>query len=249
MLVKELETALPSNEEAAILIQKILKNKDFLSKKSIWIFGGDGWAYDIGFGGLDHVMASLEDVNILVFDTEVYSNTGGQVSKATQTGSVAKFAFDGKSAKKKDLAAIAMSYGHVYVAQVAMGADYNQCIKSFVEAESYAGPSIIIAYAPCIAHGIKRGLGFAPFEQKRAVDAGYWNLFRFDPRLKFEGKNPFLLDSPSPSLNYRDFIMNEGRYTSLAESDPERAKRLFAAAETQAKNKYEHLLKLSKSNN
>ncbi len=249
VLVKELETALPSNEEAAILIQKILKNKDFLSKKSIWIFGGDGWAYDIGFGGLDHVMASLEDVNILVFDTEVYSNTGGQVSKATQTGSVAKFASDGKSAKKKDLAAIAMSYGHVYVAQVAMGADYNQCIKSFVEAESYAGPSIIIAYAPCIAHGIKRGLGFAPFEQKRAVDAGYWNLFRFDPRLKFEGKNPFLLDSPSPSLNYRDFIMNEGRYTSLAESDPERAKRLFAAAETQAKNKYEHLLKLSKSNN
>lgn len=246
-LIKELENTLLDDEVSYKLAQKILKSRDHLSKKSIWIFGGDGWAYDIGFGGLDHVIASLENVNILVFDTEVYSNTGGQASKATQTGSVAKFASAGKTAKKKDLAAIAMSYGHVYVAQVAMGADYNQCVKAFVEAESYAGPSIIIAYAPCIAHGIKGGLGFAPAEQKRAVESGYWNLFRFDPRLKAEGKNPFLLDGKAPTLRYRDFIMNEGRYNSLATADPERAEKLFLAAESQAKSKYEHLLKLSQA--
>ncbi len=173
----------------------------------MWIFGGDGWAYDIGFGGLDHVIASGENVNILVFDTEVYSNTGGQASKATPVGSVAQFAAAGKATKKKDLAGIAMSYGYVYVAQVAMGADYNQCIKAFTEAESYNGPSIIIAYAPCINHGIKGGMGISQAEEKKAVAAGYWNNFRFDPRKADNGENPFTLDSKAPTASYRDFIM------------------------------------------
>lgn len=216
-----------------------------MSKKSVWIFGGDGWAYDIGFGGLDHVIASGENVNILVFDTEVYSNTGGQASKSTPVGSMAQFAAAGKSVKKKDLAAIAMSYGYVYVAQVAMGANYNQCMKAFIEAESYNGPSIIIAYAPCINHGIKGGMGTAPMEEKKAVESGYWNLFRFDPRLKLDNKNPFLLDSKAPSLNYRDFIMNEVRYSALERTNPARAEKLFTVAEKQSRDKYEHLLKLS----
>ena len=224
---------------------EILKDKEYLSKKSVWIFGGDGWAYDIGFGGLDHVLASGEDVNVLVFDTEVYSNTGGQSSKATPTGAIAKFAAAGKEVKKKDLAAIAMSYGYVYVAQVAQGADYNQCMKAFVEAGSYNGPSIVIAYAPCINHGIKGGMSIAQTEEKRAVQAGYWHLFRYDPRLVAEGKNGFQLDSKEPSESYEQFIMNEVRYNSLARSNPERAKELFKKAEENAKKKYQHLVELA----
>jgi pyruvate-ferredoxin/flavodoxin oxidoreductase len=225
--------------------KEILKDRDFLSKKSQWIFGGDGWAYDIGFGGLDHVIASGQDVNILVFDTEVYSNTGGQSSKATPTGAIAQFAAAGKDVKKKDLAQIAMSYGYVYVAQIAMGADYNQTIKALIEAESYNGPSIIIAYAPCINHGIKGGMAVAQTEEKNAVAAGYWNMFRFDPRLAEEGKNPFILDSKAPSASYQDFIRNEVRYSSLIRQNPERAEELFAKAEKNAMAKYAHLQKLA----
>ena len=201
-------------------------------------------AYDIGFGGLDHVLASGQDVNILVFDTEVYSNTGGQSSKSTPTGAIAQFAAAGKEVKKKDLAQIAMSYGYVYVAQVAMGADYNQTIKAFIEAESYNGPSLIIAYAPCINHGIKGGMTLAQTEEKSAVTSGYWNNFRYDPRLAEDGKNPFQLDSKAPSTSYRYFLMNEVRYSSLARQNPERAEKLFSQAEKNAQQKYEHLLKL-----
>jgi len=233
-MIKELEACGCGNEEAVT----ILKNKDFAAKKSQWILGGDGWAYDIGFGGVDHVLASGQDVNILVFDTEVYSNTGGQSSKATPTGAIAQFAAAGKEVKKKDLAAIAMSYGYVYVAQIAQGADYNQCVKAFVEAENYPGPSIIIAYAPCINHGIKAGMGSAQTEEKRAVESGYWHLFRFDPRLAKEGKNPFQLDSKEPSASYQDFILSEVRYNRLSRSNPERAKMLFEKAEKDAKEKY-----------
>ena len=226
---------------------EILSKKDYLSKKSCWVFGGDGWAYDIGFGGLDHVIASGEDVNILVFDTEVYSNTGGQASKATPTGAIAQFAAAGKTVKKKDLAAIAMSYGYVYVAQCAMGADYNQTIKAMVEAESYHGPSLVICYAPCINHGIKTGMSTAQTEEKKAVEAGYWNNFRYDPRLALEGKNPFILDSKAPTASYRDFIMGEVRYNSLARQNPERAEKLFAAAEENAKEHYEKLAARAKA--
>ena len=225
--------------------KEILKSKDYLAKKSVWILGGDGWAYDIGFGGLDHVIASGQDVNILVFDTEVYSNTGGQSSKSTPTGAIAQFAAAGKEVKKKDLAAIAMSYGYVYTAQVSMGADYNQCLKAFVEAESYHGPSLIIAYAPCINHGIKGGMVQAQAEEKRAVQAGYWHLFRYDPRLKAEGKNPFHLDSKAPTAAYKDFIMNEVRYNALARSNPNRAEALFDKAEEAAAEKYARLAAMS----
>ena len=231
---------------ACTLAQEILAEKDYLAKKSIWIFGGDGWAYDIGFGGLDHVIASGEDVNILVFDTEVYSNTGGQSSKSTPTGAIAQFAAAGKEVKKKDLAAIAMSYGYVYVAQVGQGSDYNQCIKAFNEAESYNGPSIVIAYAPCINHGIKAGMGKAQARTKEAVASGYWHLFRYDPRLALEGKNPFQLDSKAPQESYIDFIKGEVRYSSLERSFPDRADRLFDKAEKVAKEKYTHLQRLSK---
>ena len=223
----------------------VLADKEYLSKKSCWIFGGDGWAYDIGFGGVDHVLASGEDVNILVFDTEVYSNTGGQSSKATPTGAIAQFAAAGKEVKKKDLAAIAMSYGYVYVAQVAQGANQAQLLKALLEAESYHGPSLIIAYAPCINHGIKGGMSIAQTEEKKAVDAGYWHLFRFDPRLALDGKNPFQLDSKAPTMDYEDFIMGEVRYNSLARSNPERAKELFAKAKKNAEEKYAHLVKLA----
>ncbi len=247
-LIEKLESIADCDCEAGQLAKKTLIDKDCLAKKSMWIFGGDGWAYDIGFGGLDHVIASGKNVNILVFDTEVYSNTGGQASKATPVGSVAQFAAAGKSVKKKDLAAIAMSYGYVYVAQVAMGADFNQCIKAFTEAESYNGPSIIIAYAPCINHGIKGGMSIAQLEEEKAVKAGYWNCFRFDPRLADEGKNPFTLDSKAPTESYRDFIMGEVRYNSLTRSFPERAEKLFAEAEEGAAKKYEHLVALSKQN-
>ncbi|MBE5969065.1 MAG: pyruvate:ferredoxin (flavodoxin) oxidoreductase [Lachnospiraceae bacterium] len=223
----------------------ILKQKEYLSKKSQWILGGDGWAYDIGFGGLDHVIASGQDVNILVFDTEVYSNTGGQSSKATPAGATAQFAAGGKEIKKKDLAQIAMSYGYVYVAQISMGADMNQCIKAFVEAESYNGPSIIIAYAPCINHGIKGGMSVSQLEEKSAVTSGYWNLLRYDPRLKEEGKNPFVLDSKEPTTAYQDFLNNEVRYTALVRQFPERAKELFAKSEADAKGRYEYLKALA----
>ena len=231
--------------EACTLASQILKDKDYLAKKSMWILGGDGWAYDIGFGGLDHALASGEDINVLVFDTEVYSNTGGQASKSTPCGSVAQFAATGKATKKKDLAGIAMTYGYVYVAQVAMGADMNQCIKAFSEAESYHGPSIILAYAPCINHGIKGGMGVSQVEEKKAVAAGYWHNFRFDPRRADEGQNPFQLDSKAPTASYRDFIMGEVRYNSLTRSFPERAEKLFANAEKYAVEKYERLKKMA----
>ena len=230
---------------ACTLASQILKDKDYLAKKSMWILGGDGWAYDIGFGGLDHALASGEDINVLVFDTEVYSNTGGQASKSTPCGSVAQFAATGKATKKKDLAGIAMTYGYVYVAQVAMGADMNQCIKAFSEAESYHGPSIILAYAPCINHGIKGGMGVSQVEEKKAVAAGYWHNFRFDPRRADEGQNPFQLDSKAPSASYRDFIMGEVRYNSLTRSFPDRAEKLFANAEKYAVEKYERLKKMA----
>ena len=219
----------------------ILKNKDFLAKKSQWIFGGDGWAYDIGFGGVDHVLASGKDVNILVFDTEVYSNTGGQASKSTNTGAVAQFAAGGKDVKKKDLAAIAMSYGYVYVAQVAMGADYAQTLKAITEAEAYPGPSLVIAYSPCIAHGIKVGMSKTQTEEKQAVESGYWNNFRYNP----SADKKFTLDSKAPKLeNYKDFLLGEVRYSSLAMKNPDRAAALFEKNEADAKAKYDHLAKL-----
>ena len=224
---------------------EILAEKNYLSKKSIWIFGGDGWAYDIGFGGLDHVIASGEDVNIMVFDTEVYSNTGGQASKASNIGQVAQFAAAGKAIGKKNLAEIAMSYGYVYVAQIAMGADMNQTIKAMVEAESYHGPSIIIGYAPCEMHGVKGGMTNCQSEMKRAVAAGYWQMFRYNPALKAEGKNPLTIDSKEPTEGYVDFIKSETRYSRLAQQFPERAETLFAKAENAAKEKYERLVKLS----
>ena len=228
------------------LKDKILAEKDYLAKKSVWIFGGDGWAYDIGFGGLDHVLASGADVNIMVFDTEVYSNTGGQASKASQIGQVAQFAAAGKATKKKDLANIAMSYGYIYVAQVAMGADMNQTIKAMAEAEAYHGPSLIIGYAPCEMHGVKGGMGNCQSEMKRAVEAGYWQMFRFNPELKAEGKNPLTIDSKPPVASYIDFIKSETRYSRLEQAFPERAQVLFTEAEEQAKAKYERLTKLAK---
>ena len=239
-LVAKLEELNPDCD----VCKNVVKNRDFLNKKSQWIFGGDGWAYDIGFGGVDHVLASGKDVNILVFDTEVYSNTGGQSSKSTPVGAVAQFAAGGKDVKKKDMAAIAMSYGYIYVAQVAMGADYNQCIKAITEAENYPGPSIVIAYAPCINHGIKAGMGKAQQEEKDAVAAGYWHLFRFDPRKKEEGKNPFMLDSKQPTADYQEFLKKEVRYTSLMLQNPERAEELFKKAEQEAEEKYQHLKSL-----
>ena len=221
--------------------KEILKNKDFLAKKSQWIFGGDGWAYDIGFGGVDHVLASGQDVNIMVFDTEVYSNTGGQSSKATPTGAIAQFAAAGKEVKKKDLASIAMSYGYVYVAQIAMGADFNQTVKAITEAESYPGPSLIIAYAPCINHGIKMGMSKAQTEEELAVKSGYWHNFRYNPAA--EG-NKFTLDSKAPTESYRDFLNGEVRYNALVRANPERAEELFTKSEEAAKARYEYLNKL-----
>ena len=230
--------------EAANLVKELLTDADYLAKKSFWAFGGDGWAYDIGFGGLDHAIASGEDINILVFDTEVYSNTGGQSSKSTPTGAIAQFAAAGKEVKKKDLASIAMSYGYVYVAQIAQGADYNQCIKAFNEAESYHGPSIIIAYAPCINHGIRGGMGISQTEEKKAVAAGYWNLFRYDPRKIGTEESAFSLDSKAPTADYKEFIQGEVRYSSLMRANPARAEELFAKAEDNAKSRLEYLEKL-----
>ena len=224
----------------------IVKNKDFLAKKSQWIFGGDGWAYDIGFGGVDHVLASGEDINIMVFDTEVYSNTGGQSSKATKTGATAQFAAGGKETKKKDLASMAMSYGYVYVAQIAMGGDFNQTVKAIAEAEAYPGPSLIIAYAPCINHGIKKGMSKAQTEEQLAVQTGYWHCFRFNPALAAEGKSAFTLDSKAPSGDYQEFLNGEVRYNSLKRANPAKAERLFGKNEQEAKDRYTYLNKLVK---
>ena len=229
---------------ACKLAAEILKDKEYLVKKSVWIFGGDGWAYDIGYGGLDHVIASGEDVNIFVFDTEVYSNTGGQASKSSNIGQVAQFAAAGKNQPKKSLAEIAMQYGYVYVAQVAMGANPNQTLKAITEAEAYHGPSLVIGYAPCEMHSIKGGMANCQVEMKKAVECGYWNLFRFNPALKAEGKNPFTLDSKAPAGGYQEFLMNEARYSSLTRAFPERAKELFAQNEEAAKERYEHLTRL-----
>ncbi|HIV68483.1 MAG TPA: pyruvate:ferredoxin (flavodoxin) oxidoreductase [Candidatus Butyricicoccus stercorigallinarum] len=228
------------------LMADVLENKEYLSKKSIWIFGGDGWAYDIGFGGLDHVLASGQDINVMVFDTEVYSNTGGQASKATNIGAVAQFAASGKAIAKKSLAEIAMSYGYVYVAQVAMGANMQQTLKAIAEAEAYPGPSLVIGYAPCEMHSIKGGMTNCQSEMKKAVDCGYWNMFRFDPQLKAQGKNPFILDSKEPKEGYQSFLMGEARYSALTRSFPDRAKELFAQSEKEAAERYQHLLALQK---
>ena len=230
--------------EACALSREILGEKEYLNKKSVWIFGGDGWAYDIGYGGLDHVIASGEDVNIFVFDTEVYSNTGGQASKSSNIGQVAQFAAAGKVQPKKSLAEIAMQYGYVYVAQVAMGANPNQTLKAITEAEAYHGPSLIIGYAPCEMHSIKGGMANCQIEMKKAVECGYWNLFRFNPAAKAEGKNPFTLDSKAPAGGYQEFLMNEARYSALTRSFPERAEKLFAENEAAAKARYEHLTRL-----
>ena len=241
---KKLVDALTAFDCDCEMRKDILEHKEYLSKKSVWVFGGDGWAYDIGFGGVDHVLAQNKDINILVFDTEVYSNTGGQASKASNIGQVAQFAAAGKETAKKSLAEIAMSYGYIYVAQVAMGADQNQTIKALTEAEAYDGPSLVICYAPCEMHSIKGGMTHCQDEMKKAVDAGYWNMFRFNPDLKKAGKNPFTLDSKPASASYRDFIMNEARYSRLTREFPERAEVLFEKAEETATNRYAHLLKL-----
>ena len=240
----KLVAALEKQNADCEICKDVLDNKDYLSKKSIWIFGGDGWAYDIGFGGVDHVLAQGQDINIMVFDTEVYSNTGGQASKASNIGQVAQFAAAGKAIAKKSLAEIAMSYGYIYVAQIAMGADANQTLKAIREAEAYPGPSLIIGYAPCEMHSIKGGMVNCQAEMKKAVDCGYWNMFRFNPALKAEGKNPFSMDSKAPTTSYQDFIMGEARYSSLTRSFPERAKVLFKKAEETSVERYNHLLRL-----
>ncbi len=240
-----LAAALSSKTANEADLRALLGMQDMFSYKSVWCFGGDGWAYDIGYGGVDHVLASGQNVNILVLDTEVYSNTGGQASKATQIGAVAQFAAAGKAIQKKDLAAIAMQYGDVYVAQVAMGADYNQTMKAIIEAESYPGVSLIIAYAPCISHGIKMGMNNAMLEMSAAVEAGYWHLFRYDPRRAEAGKNPFQLDSHEPTISYLQFLEGEIRYSSLNLTFPDRAKELFEKAERHAKSKYKRLVDLA----
>ena len=225
---------------ACQLAKEILAKKDYLNKKSVWIFGGDGWAFDIGFGGVDHVLASGEDVNVFVFNTEVYSNTGGQASKASNIGQVAQFAAAGKEIKAKSLAEIAMTYGYVYVAQIAMGANKVQTLKAIAEAEAHKGPSLIIAYSPCEMHSIKGGMTNCQKEMEKAVKCGYWNLFRFNP----DAEKPFTLDSKEPAGGYREFLMNEARYSRLTREFPERAERLFTENEEEAKKRYEHLMKL-----
>jgi pyruvate-ferredoxin/flavodoxin oxidoreductase len=243
ILLEKCQELAKTNEDAAYVVA----NQDMLIKPSMWIFGGDGWAYDIGYGGLDHVLASGENVNVMVFDTEVYSNTGGQSSKATPIGAVAKFAASGKAVKKKDLAQIAMAYGYVYVAQIAMGANPEQTLKAIREAEAYDGPSLIIAYAPCINHGVKAGMNKAMLEMKNAVRSGYWNLLRYNPALAAEGKNPLSLDSGAATESYRDFIMGEVRYNSLQLKFPDRAEALFEKAEEMANERYETLKNRKKS--
>ena len=219
------------------LVGEILNHKEHLTKKSQWIIGGDGWAYDIGYGGVDHVLSLGEDVNLLVLDTEVYSNTGGQSSKATPTAAVAKFAASGKRIRKKDLGRMAMTYGYVYVAQIAMGANMNHTIRTILEAESYPGPSLIIAYSPCINHGIRSGMGSSILQEKRAVEAGYWHLYRYNPLLKAEGKNPFTLDSKPPTASFKEFLLSEVRYASLQRTFPDLAEELFSKAEADAQER------------
>ena len=242
-----LEHFVSTDVEIVQLVEEIKQYKDYLTKRSIWLVGGDGWAYDIGFGGLDHVMASGEDINCLVFDTEVYSNTGGQASKSTPTSAIAKFAASGKKQGKKDLGRMMMTYGNVYVAQVGINADNNQLIKALREAESYHGPSLIICYSPCINHGIKEGMGRSMATIKKAVAAGYWHLYRYNPLLKDEGKNPFQLDSKEPTESFREFILGQVRYSSLVKSFPEQAETLFHKAELLAKERYEAYKMMSKS--
>ena len=244
-VLKEIEE-LNTNDDIIIrLCQRIAENRDYLVKKSVWALGGDGWAYDIGYGGLDHVLASGENINVLVFDTEVYSNTGGQASKSTPTAAIAKFAASGKRIRKKDLGKQAMSYGYVYVAQVGMGADKNQLMKAITEAESYDGPSLIICYAPCINHGLSKGMGKSQENIKDAVDCGYWQLYRYNPMLKEKGENPFTLDSKEPNGKFREFIMGQTRYSSLAKEFPQVADKLFELTEKQAMERYEDYKKLS----
>ena len=233
------------NEEVKVLIEEIRERADFLVKRSQWILGGDGWAYDIGYGGLDHVLASGQDVNVLVFDTEIYSNTGGQSSKSTPAAAMAKLAASGKKTNKKDLGRMMMSYGNVYVAQVAIGADKNQVVKAMLEAEAHNGPSIIIAYSTCISHGLKKGMGFSIRNMDEAVKAGYWHLYRFNPQLKEQGKNPFTLDSKEPQGSFRDFIMDQVRYSAIAKQYPEQAEELFQMTEEHARRKYAELKKLA----
>ena len=231
--------------KAKEIFKEMLDKENFFAKRSQWVFGGDGWAYDIGYGGLDHVLACGDDVNMLVFDTEVYSNTGGQSSKATPTGAVAQFAASGKTTKKKDLGTMAISYGYVYVAQIAMGANQTQTLKAITEAESYPGPSLVIAYAPCISHGIMKGMGCTQLEAKLAVEAGYWHLYRYNPLLKEQGKNPFILDSKEPTASFNDYLLGEVRYSSLTRTFPDRAQELFKNAEGNARERYETYAKMA----
>ena len=246
---REVERVLSENniedKDAKALVEEIKERADFLVKRSQWILGGDGWAYDIGYGGLDHVLASGQDVNVLVFDTEIYSNTGGQSSKSTPAAAMAKLAASGKKTKKKDLGRMMMSYGNVYVAQVAIGADKNQVVKAMLEAEAHNGPSIIIAYSTCISHGLKKGMGFSMRNMEEAVKAGYWHLYRFNPELKEQGKNPLTLDSKEPQGNFREFIMDQVRYAAIAKQFPEQAEELFQMTEEHARQKYAELKKLS----
>lgn len=238
-----LPKALARNDAAKPYLTRVAELQDYLVDKSVWCIGGDGWAYDIGYGGLDHVVAMNRNVNLLVLDTEVYSNTGGQASKATPTGSRAKFASSGKKTVKKDLGRMAMSYGYVYVASVALGANMNQCLKAFLEAEAYDGPSLIIAYSPCINHGIDMSKSIQ--EEKLAVDTGYWILYRYNPLLAREGKNPFILDSKEPKMEYEAFLKNEIRYRSVLQDYPEIARELFAQAAQEAKKRFEYYKKLA----
>ena len=244
-VVELINKAEPKTEETKALLESVKSRADYLVKRSQWILGGDGWAYDIGYGGLDHVLASGQNINVLVFDTEVYSNTGGQSSKATPVAAMAKFAASGKRSRKKDLGMMAMSYGNVYVAQVAMGADYNQFVKAVVEAEAYDGPSLIIAYAPCINHGIKEGMGRSVANEEQAVKAGYWHLYRHNPVLRKEGKNPFSLDSKEPTESFRDFLMGQVRYSAIAKQFPEEAEELFTMAEESAKDRLDSYKRLA----
>ena len=244
-VVELINNAEPKTEETKVLLDSVKSRADYLVKRSQWILGGDGWAYDIGYGGLDHVLASGENVNVLVFDTEVYYNTGGQSSKSTPLAAMAQFAAAGKRSRKKDLGMMAMSYGNVYVAQVAMGADYNQFVKAVVEAEAYDGPSLIIAYAPCINHGIKEGMGRSVANEEQAVKAGYWHLYRHNPVLRAEGKNPFSLDSKEPTASFRDFLMGQVRYSAIAKQFPEEAEELFTQAEESAKDRLDSYKRLA----
>ena len=241
-LIAELEKAAAAGCEKSA---EILKSKQYIAKKSVWIFGGDGWAYDIGFGGLDHVLASGEDVNVMVFDTEMYSNTGGQASKASNIGEVCQFAAAGKEISKKSLSEIAMTYGYIYVAQIALGANPAQAVKAIAEAEAYPGPSLIIGYAPCELHGVKGGMTNCQNEMKKAVEAGYWNLFTFNPANKAQGKNPFTLTSKAvDNEKYQALLANETRYSRLTRAFPDRAKELFARNQEVANDRYEHLTRL-----